>query len=156
MTFNTAVELVLKHEGGYIDHPSDPGGETKYGISKRSYPSIDIKNLTKTQAIGIYKIDYWDKIKGDHLENTLSTILFDMAVNMGISQAVKLLQKACDVVQDGIISPNTIAASKRLNGRIMAEKLTQERIMFYASLKTFGTFGRGWVARSINTLTEAL
>lgn len=155
MSFDKSVNLVLKAEGGYSNNPNDPGGETKFGISKRAYPTLDIKNLTLDQAKIIYKRDYWDKIKGDQLPNDVSTVCFDMAVNMGISQAVKLLQKALDVVQDGVIGPNTISAANKANPDSLCQKLTLERIMFYSALKNFTTFGRGWVNRSLDVLMEA-
>jgi lysozyme family protein len=152
MSFEKSVKHVLDHEGGYVNHPSDPGGETKYGISKRSYPNFDIRNLTLDQAKMIYKKDYWDKIKGDQLPDDVAFILFDMAVNLGIFQAVKLLQKAVDTVQDGILGPMTIKAIKEDT----PAKLTFERIMFYSSLANFKVFGRGWTNRSIDTLVRAI
>lgn len=89
--FNRAVELLLKHEGGYVNHPNDPGGETNFGISKRTYPHLDIKNLTKEQAIALYKLDWWDKYGFEYLEDEqLVAKYFDLAVNMGFSAANKL------------------------------------------------------------------
>lgn len=86
--FTTAVEFTLKWEGGYTDNPSDPGGETNYGISKRSYPNLNIKNLTREQAISIYKKDYWDKCGCNNIPYPLDIIVFDTAVNCGIQRAL--------------------------------------------------------------------
>jgi len=152
MTFDRAIKNVLNQEGGYINHPADPGGETKFGISKRSYPDFDIKNLTIDQAKAVYKRDYWDKIKGDQLPDDVSFVLLDIAVNMGVSQAVKLLQKAVDTVQDGILGPKTINAAQPKD---TVQKLTLERIIYYTSLANFKIFGRVWTNRSLETLLEA-
>ena len=85
MSFETVVHMVLEHEGGYVNHPSDPGGETKYGISKRAYPDVDIAELTKDDAANLYKRDYWDRIKGDELPVGVACVVMDYAVNSGIS-----------------------------------------------------------------------
>ena len=92
MTFKEAIEIVLKHEGGYINDKDDPGGETNMGVSKKAYPDLDIKTLTKKDVHGIYFRDYWQKAKCDKLPNNLQLIYFDMVVNMGKSRAVKILK----------------------------------------------------------------
>ena len=91
-TFNNIIEVVLQHEGGYVNDPNDLGGETKYGITKRFYPDVDIKNLTKEQAKTIYHTDYWRRAKCDEVPPYLRHIYFDMVVNFGQSGAVKVLQ----------------------------------------------------------------
>ena len=91
MTFDILVKKVLKHEGGYVNDPSDPGGETKYGISKRAFPDLDIKNLTEEQAILIYYDEYWLDAKVDKLPDELHEIYLDMVVNMG-KQECKVLE----------------------------------------------------------------
>lgn len=151
MTFEAAVELIFKHEGGLVEHPSDPGGLTKYGISQRSYPRLDIRNLTKEQAKDIYKRDYWDKIKGDLLPAGISTLVFDSAVNQGTLRATMFLQKALGVEADGIIGPRTVAAASRANLRDFAVKFGAERALHYAKLPTFPIFGRGWMRRLLDT-----
>ena len=93
-SFKEIIEKVLHHEGGYVNDPKDLGGETKYGITKRFYPDVDIKNLTIEQAVEIYKKDYWDKNKVESLPQNLWHIYFDMCVNMGKRTAVKVLQRA--------------------------------------------------------------
>ena len=92
--FDNCFEIVVGHEGGYVNDPKDPGGETKYGISKRSYPRVNIAALTLDGAKQIYRADYWDKVRGDELDPGLALITFDAAVNNGASQAVRWLQGA--------------------------------------------------------------
>ena len=94
MEFNDVIDKVLEHEGGYVNDPNDLGGETKYGITKRFYPDVDIKSLTKEDAKDIYKRDYWDKNKIDDLPDNLKHIFFDMCVNQGRGTAVRVLQRA--------------------------------------------------------------
>lgn len=91
--FETALAFVLKHEGGYVNDPQDPGGETKYGISKRAYPNLDIKGLTEDGAKAIYRRDYWDR-SGSEALGALGLIHFDTAVNMGVGMAKALFQAA--------------------------------------------------------------
>lgn len=91
--FNKAIEFVLKWEGGYSNNPADPGGETKFGISKRAYPNLNIASLTKEQAVAIYRKDYWEKCGCDRLEYPLDVIVFDTAVNCGVQRALTWLQE---------------------------------------------------------------
>ena len=95
-TFDEIIEVTLHHEGGYVHDPKDLGGETNFGIAKRFYPDVDIKNLTEEGAKEIYKKDYWDKNKVDELDEQLKHIFFDMCVNQGRGTAVKILQRACN------------------------------------------------------------
>jgi len=156
LNFKDAVEIVLSHEGGYVWDKNDPGGETKYGISKRAYPDLDIAKLTREEAAQIYYTDYWLPLKCNSLPFNVALVLFDMGVNMGRSQAVKCLQRAVLVKPDGVIGPMTMAAVAAHHKNVVIEKTTQERILFYASLPTFERFGKGWVRRSIETLSAAL
>ena len=112
--FNDIIEKVLQHEGGYVNDPNDLGGETKYGITKRFYPDLDIKNLTKDKAKEIYYEDYWLKNKVDKMPLHLQYIYFDMCINMGKRTAVKILQGSCigkgkKIALDGGLGPNTMA-----------------------------------------------
>ena len=115
-TFDIAIERTLAHEGGYVNDPADPGGETNFGISKRAYPELSIATLTRDQAISIYHRDYWTTPGISQIKNpTLAVKLFDLGVNMGTGRAVKLLQQAInrfgsDLVADGILGPATAAA----------------------------------------------
>ena len=115
MEFNDVIDKVLEHEGGYVNDPNDLGGETKYGITKRFYPDVDIKSLTKEDAKDIYKRDYWDKNKIDNLPDNLKHIFFDMCVNQGRGTAVRVLQRAINnkggnLVVDGGFGSGTKAA----------------------------------------------
>lgn len=153
MSFNKAVAFVLHHEGGYVNDPKDPGGETRYGISKRAYPNVDIKNLTKEQAIDIYKRDYWDKLP-DGLPAPVHCALFDCAVNTGINRAVRLLQSAIKANPDGQWGKLSQSALNKLSIENILLRFATERIMFYCSLSTFSRFGKGWVSRTLSTLVE--
>ena len=111
-SFDDIIEVVLHHEGGYVNDPKDPGGETNFGIAKRSHPDVDIKNLTKEGAKEIYYEDYWCDNKVPHMPDDLKHIYFDMCVNQGRGTAVKILQRACnakgaDLAIDGGFGPGT-------------------------------------------------
>ena len=151
--FNEIIEVVLHHEGGYVNDPDDPGGETNFGIAKRSHPDVDIKNLTKDGAKEIYKDHYWDANKVESLSEELRHIYFDMCVNQGRGRAVKILQqtanaKGANIAVDGGMGPMTIAAVKDVE----LERVRAYRIKYYADLVTrkpdlekfyFGWFRRG-------------
>ncbi len=154
MSFDFALAVILKHEGGYVNHPSDPGGETNFGISKRAYPSLNIKTLTKEQAGEIYRRDYWDPIKGDSLPLMLSIFAFDTAVNMGVSRAAHMLQVAAGVTQDGVIGPKTLKACQKAPQAVL-ERMATLRIIRYTQLDKFDVFGRGWITRTVNVLLVA-
>lgn len=153
MSFDRAVALVLAHEGGYVNDPRDPGGETRYGISKRAYPDVDILHLTEERAKAIYKRDYWDKLRTDEIPEELAICLFDAAVNMGRDRAVRLLQRACGVAQDGVMGGNTIAAANRLPEAVV--RFSAERVIAYTGIRGFDTFGKGWLRRTIAVALEA-
>lgn len=108
-----AIEFVLKMEGGHVNDPNDPGGETKYGISKKAYPNVDITNLTLDEAKKIYKRDYWDQCHCDELPTGFAISIMDMAVNMGTGKAKRLLQTVLEVGVDGIIGPITVSAAHK-------------------------------------------
>ena len=127
--FDDIIEVVLHHEGGYVNDPKDPGGETNFGIAKRSHPDVDIKNLTEEGAKEIYKRDYWDKNKVDELDDQLKHIFFDMCVNQGRGTAVKVLQRAIngkggDIAVDGGFGPGT-------KGALAKYKPSLERVRCY-------------------------
>ena len=124
ISFNEIIEHVLEKEGGYVNDPTDFCGETKYGITKRFYPDIDIKNLTKEQAKEIYKRDYWDKNRVDELPEQLRHIFFDMCVNQGRGTAVKVLQRAANakganLKVDGGLGPSTLKAIQNVEHEIV-------------------------------------
>lgn len=147
MDFNTAFDLVIGHEGGYANDPADPGGETKFGISKRQYPGEDIANLTLERARSLYRRDYWDKLCADALPAGLGYYLFDTAVNCGVGFAAESLQRAAGVLPDGSIGPRTLAAAKPLAPQHLFRLMFVDRAMRYALNPNIKRFGRGWFAR---------
>lgn len=152
--FLRALDIVLQHEGGYVDHPTDPGGETKYGISKRAYPYEDIRGLTVDRAAVLYRRDYWDRCRCDELPWPLSLYVFDAAVNQGAVRAITTLQRTLDVRADGVIGPITLAKASNADESVHARYMA-ERAVHYASLSTFDTFGRGWMRRLFITVAHA-
>ena len=118
--FSDFIKVILQHEGGLVDNPSDPGGLTNYGISQTAYPGLDIKNLTIEDATSIYYNDYWKKMNLDLLSDDFIKLhLFDMGVNAGIKTAIKLLQQILGVIQDGIIGPNTASVSNQFEDNLV-------------------------------------
>ena len=155
MTFDEAFERLCGHEGGYVDHPDDPGGETNFGISKRAYPNEDIKGLTLFRAKQIYLRDYWGPAGCDTVPHTLKFDLFDMAVNSGVNKAVKTLQQVCGTDVDGILGPRTLLAISTMPTTRLVARFNGYRLEFLASLSTWPTFGRGWARRIATNLKEA-
>ena len=154
--FDQAVEIVLDHEGGEVNDPNDPGGHTKYGISKRAYPDLDIGELTKDDAKRIYKSDYWDRIRGDEMPSAVDIGVFDMAVNAGNRTAVQLLQRIVGVTDDGVIGPITLEAVRKHDANWLAVRYAAERISYYAALSQWQRYGRGWTSRVVKTAIEAV
>lgn len=154
--FGECVEIVLKQEGVYSNDSRDPGGETRYGISKRAYPDLGIATLTLEQARVIYYRDYWQRIKGDSLPPALALLVFDMAVNAGVSAASRLLQAQVGVTVDGGIGPETLAAvDAHYSGRDL-RYYTSRRIQYYTRLSGWKAFGDGWTLRSLSVYQQAL
>lgn len=151
--FDRALALVLRHEGGLVDDPNDPGGLTNFGISQRAYPGVDIRALDQVAAGVIYRRDYWDAVKGDQLPEGLAICVFDAAVNMGTDKAIRLLQKACSVQVDGILGPNTLRAASRLPDAVA--RFSADRAIAYTGIRNFDLYGRGWLRRTIATAMEA-
>lgn len=155
MNFNVAFERVIGHEGGYVNNPKDPGGETRFGISKRAYPDVDIKNLTLDKAKAIYRRDYWERIKATEYDGSIGFQMFDAAVNHGVKAANKMLQRAVAVSDDGIIGPRTLAAVDDMTPFSVVMLFNRERIKFYTGLSTWRTFGAGWSNRIAHNLKYA-
>jgi lysozyme family protein len=155
MTFDEAFELLIGHEGGYVNNPADPGGETRFGVSKRSYPGEDIRNLTLARAKQIYLRDYWGPAGCDGVPAAVRFDLFDMAVNSGVRAAVKCLQGAAGCDQDGILGPKTLQAVGVFDGARLSARFNGARLAFMASLSTWPTFGRGWANRIASNLMKA-
>jgi len=166
--FGNCVHKVLRHEGGYVNHPDDPGGITNLGVTKKVYDAwtgkestVDqMKALNDEDVKPIYEENYWNKIKGDELPNGLDLCIFDFGVNAGPSRAAKMIQKMADTTVDGGIGPNSIKAINALvkkDGLEEVIKLYQaKRQAYYESLKHFDTFGRGWTRRNEDTTAYAL
>ena len=154
--FDRAIEFVLSQEGGFVDDPADPGGTTKYGISHRAYPDIDIPAMTIDEARAIYRRDYWDAIRLDEIPEPLAFLTFDAAVNTGRSSAVRMLQAALGVKQDGVIGPVTIsAASGAALGDLVVE-LAARRMNGYGLIPQFTRYGLGWSRRLMRCYRMAL
>jgi lysozyme family protein len=154
MDFDSAFEALIGHEGGHVDHPNDPGGETKYGISKRSYPEVNIAGLTLDEAKAIYRADYWDRVRADELPSELRFLLFDAAVNAGVAQSIKWLQRAVGVRDDGVIGPITLAAIADSNPHQISSNFLGQRLKHMTDLRHWDQFGRGWARRIASNLTD--
>lgn len=153
--FDSLIGRVLSHEGGYSNDPKDPGGETQWGISKRSYPNVDIRSLKREQAIELYRRDFWQRVQGDKLPSSVAFQVLDAAVNHGIGNAVRWLQRAAGVADDGVIGPRTIAAITAASPADLVLLFNAERLDFYAKLGLFDRFGRGWTRRVAGNLRYA-
>jgi lysozyme family protein len=163
--YEKCLETILHHEGGYVNHPKDPGGETNMGVTKRVYEewggTKDMKDLTFEDVAPIYKKNYWDRVKGDNLSSGLDLCIFDFGVNAGTGRAAKFIQKMIGVTADGGIGPQTLRAlgiyEEEVGG--VAEVIKEYQIKrqeYYESLSTFKTFGRGWTRRVNETTQSAL
>ena len=160
----TCLEMILHHEGGYVNHPKDPGGETNLGVTKRVYEDFggtkDMKDLVREDVAPIYKKNYWDRVKGDQLPNGLDLVVFDFGVNAGTGRSAKYLQRMIGTVADGGIGPNTLRALGNYIEEVGTEgaikNFQSKRQEYYESLSTFETFGRGWTRRVDETTEAAL
>ena len=162
--YDKCLEAILHHEGGYVNHPKDPGGETNLGVTKRVYEewggTKDMKELTVEDVAPIYKKNYWDKIKADSLPSGLDLCVFDFGVNAGPGRAAKYLQGQIGTMADGGIGPNTLAKLEeylKFTPVEQAIKTYQEsRQDYYEQLSTFNSFGRVWTRRVQETTKMAL
>ena len=145
--WNSAFNLLIEFEGGFVDNPNDKGGATKHGISKKQYPDLDIENLTLDKAKEIYRRDYWDRYKCRFLPDSLSIALFDSVVNSNAKRMTKFLQQALGVTADGVIGNQTIGAANRLPEKKVLNDFLDLRLEYLMSLKDWKHFGNGWGAR---------
>ena len=153
--WDASFEMVLKHEGGYVNDPRDPGGRTNLGVTQRAWEAwlvrtvteSDMRALTPAKVKPFYKAMYWDKIKGDQLPAGVDYAAYDLAVNSGVGRAAKYLQEIAGVPADGAIGPKSIEAIKACNPKELADALCDMRLAFLKSLPTFDTFGKGWSRR---------
>ena len=160
--FKECLDLVLKSEGGWVNHPSDPGGETNLGVTKRvwieyvGHPVESLKKLTKEDVAPLYELKYWRPCYCEVLPRGLDFVVFSMGVNAGPGRSVKLLQSAIGCVPDGVIGPRTRELISSSNGADIIKKFSTARREYYQSLKTFPIFGKGWLARVDREESEAL
>lgn len=152
MNLEQSLRRLLGNEGGFVDHPRDPGGATNFGITQRvaranGYQG-DMRNLPLSTALSIYEKDYWSPIKAEQLPANLRFHVFDAAANSGPGQAIKWLQRAAGVAQDGIIGPRTISASSM----VTPAKYSAIRLRFMTDLAAWSTFGKGWARRIADNL----
>lgn len=157
MTFNEAFEILLKHEGGFVDHAADPGGATRWGITEavaraNGYDG-DMRNLPVETARKIARDVYWTAVRADELPAQVRYLVFDAAYHSGPVQSARWLQRAVGATPDGKIGPRTMAAVQAHDPEHLARKLLAQRLRFLTALQTWGTFGRGW-ARRIADLME--
>lgn len=156
MDFDSAFDRLIGHEGDYSFHPSDPGGETRFGVTQKvafanGYTGR-MRDLPRDKAKEIYRAKYWDAVQADKLPEALRFEVFDAAVNSGVSQAVKWLQRVAGVVDDGALGPMTLNAASKLNGYAAAAAYNGTRLDFMTSLPTWGAFSRGWARRIADNL----
>ena len=155
MNFDSAFSALIEHEGGLVNNPDDKGGLTKYGISQRAYPQLDIAALTLQDVRELYKRDYWDRAQCDRLHPDLAFQVFDGAVNSGIGNSIRWLQEASGVAVDGVVGPLTLRKVGDMEPSIIIARYNGVRLKFMASLSTFDVFGRGWARRIAANLMEA-
>lgn len=173
MSVSNVYERTMKHiftwEGGYVDHPNDPGGATNFGITRKvlaqwrgkpSLPKQAVKDLTVQEAAEIYKANYWNKILGDDLPPSIAFLMMDAAVNSGPGRAVKTLQRSVGALGkrikvDGAIGPNTLRAVRSVDEEKLLNEFVVRRGVFYGGLRTFTTFGLGWARRLVSGARSA-
>lgn len=157
-SFEACFAELLGHEGGYVDHPNDPGGATRWGVTERVARANgyigDMQDFPQLAAQHIYRAEYWNSVRADELPMPLRYAVFDAAVNSGPEQAVKWLQRAIGADVDGDIGPQTIALAHSMHPDYVMRKMLAQRLQFLTNLKTWSSFGKGW-ARRIASLLES-
>ncbi len=162
--FDDALAAVLEHEGGFVNHPKDPGGMTNLGVTKRVWETwvgktvseADMRALTPATVAPMYRKQYWDAVKGDELPSGLDYLMFDFAINAGVSRAIRTMQKAIGTTPDGAIGPKTMQALRDAGPDALIAKFSDEKEAFYRSLPTFATFGKGWLRRVAEVKSHAV
>jgi lysozyme family protein len=154
--YPAAFEAMQKHEGGYVNHPRDPGGATNRGVIQRVYDGYrerrglekrSVKFIEDAEVRDIYRAQYWNAVRGDELPSGIDYCVFDFGVNSGPSRAVKFLQAALEIKQDGLVGEATLAAAARASSRTVIETICRARMSFLRGLPTWKTFGKGWTSR---------
>jgi len=161
--WNNSFKLMLKSEGGFVNHPSDPGGMTNLGVTKATWENwvgresdeAEMRGLTPEKVEPLYKKKYFDAVRGDELPMGLDYLMFDFAVNAGAGRAIKTLQTAVGVTPDGGFGPMTMAAVQAVDPNELIERFSQAKEDFYRSLTTFATFGKGWLNRVADVKVKA-
>ena len=161
--FEHSLDMLLEHEGGFVNHPKDPGGMTNLGVTRATYEQYmgrgvteaEIRALTAADVAPLYKSEYWDKARCDDLPSGLDWAVFDWGVNAGMSRPVKALQRIVGVKPDGGVGPKTLQAIGNFEPKVLIEKLYDARQKFYESLTTYATFGKGWKRRNEETFEQA-
>lgn len=161
--FDTALAEILRHEGGYVDHPSDPGGATNRGVTLgtlsdwlgRPATKTEVRALTVADVAPIYRARYWNAVKADDLSPGVDLMVFDLAVNSGPSRAAKFLQEVVGATADGVIGPATVAKANAMNPADVIAGMRARRERFYRGLATFPTFGKGWMRRLDDVTAKA-
>ncbi len=164
-TFPAALKAVLAHEGGYVNHPKDPGGATNKGVTQAVYdafrkrsglPVKSVRSISDYEVATIYRKQYWDAVKGDDLPAGVDYAVFDYAVNSGVSRATEALQKALGVNADGVIGQITLHAAETADRLKIINLICDGRMAFLRRLSTFKTFGKGWTSRVSGVRAKAL
>ena len=161
--WDEALKHILRYEGGYVNHPDDPGGMTNLGVTKRVWEEwigrpateTDMRALTPEKVSPLYKAKYWDAVRGDDLPSGVDLCVFDCAVNAGVGRASKFLQQAVGVTADGQIGPKTVEATTAKPADEVVERFCKLRETHYKSLPTFATFGKGWMNRLASIEAES-
>lgn len=165
-SFDGALKFVLGFEGGFSNHPSDPGGATNLGVTQRTLDAFraahpaaglpaNVRDLTKAHAATIYRVAYWDRIRGDELPQPIALLAFDCAVNQGVSRASRLLQEAAGATVDGQVGPATVQAVRNAQQLTLIREFAVGRALAYVATGNMPTFGKGWFRRLIACVIEA-
>lgn len=163
--FDRWLPHILKHEGGYVNHPRDPGGATMKGITQKTYdswrdrqrqPRQSVRLISDAEISAIYRRDYWEPIRGDELPAGVDYCVFDFAVNSGINRAARYLQNAVGTEADGVIGAETIAAAGSVGPASIINHICDARMSFLKGLSTWRDFGKGWTARVSDVRAKAL
>jgi lysozyme family protein len=161
--WDDSFTAVLKHEGGFVNHPKDPGGMTNLGVTKAAWEgyvgkTVDeafMRSLTPDVVKPFYKAMYWDKIKGDQLPAGVDYAAYDLAVNSGVGRAAKYLQQIAGVTVDGVLGPKSMGAIRECDPEQTVDALCDMRLDFLKRLPTFDTFGKGWSIRVADVKAKA-
>jgi lysozyme family protein len=158
-----SFELMLKSEGGFVNHPSDPGGMTNLGVTKSTWENWvgresdenEMRSLTPEKVEPLYKKKFWDAVRADELPTGISYLVFEFAVNAGVGRSIKTLQSAVGTTPDGWFGPITMVALQAIDPHELIERFSQAKEEFYRSLSTFSVFGKGWLNRVADVKLKA-